>query len=293
MNINKPKIELGIIKETYIFRDYLGRLLDRDPKEILKKSVIFKLSRATEFTIDNLLTIISYDTPFLRYLNEYIEIINEKIKRVEKKTENSFKETKKRNELEYIQKVQEILKKSKEEKKEDNNKIFINQQKIKEVDAQIKKYENNLEINKIKTLNTRFLTKNEKEREKTNNLNNSYISKNILDSFNLIDFLQKKHGISQIKIKSSKNKNNDNELGKKREEREKTEDEETEFSKKIKDMKDLTSNERIIKGLKENYEMAKKEIISESESECDNESYEKESDKKKRETKVQKKIREK
>ena len=169
MNINKPKIELGIIKETYIFRDYLGRLLDRDPKEILKKSVIFKLSRATEFTIDNLLTIISYDTPFLRYLNEYIEIINEKIKRVEKKTENSFKETKKRNELEYIQKVQEILKKSKEEKKEDNNKIFINQQKIKEVDAQIKKYENNLEINKIKTLNTLFLTKNEKEREKTNN----------------------------------------------------------------------------------------------------------------------------
>ena len=293
MNINKPKIELGIIKETYIFRDYLGRLLDRDPKEILKKSVIFKLSRATEFTIDNLLTIISYDTPFLRYLNEYIEIINEKIKRVEKKTENSFKETKKRNELEYIQKVQEILKKSKEEKKEDNNKIFINQQKIKEVDAQIKKYENNLEINKIKTLNTRFLTKNEKEREKTNNLNNSYISKNILDSFNLIDFLQKKHGISQIKIKSSKNKNNDNELGKKREEREKTEDEETEFSKKIKDMKDLTNNERIIKGLKENYEMAKKEIISESESESDNESYEKESDKKKRETKVQKKIKEK
>jgi exosome complex exonuclease RRP6 len=55
MNIGKPKIELGIIKETYIFRDYLGRLLDRDPKEILKKSMIFKLSKATEFTIDNLL----------------------------------------------------------------------------------------------------------------------------------------------------------------------------------------------------------------------------------------------
>ena len=296
MNINKPKIELGIIKETYLFRDYLGRLLDRDPKEILKKSMIFKLSRAKEFTIDNLLTIINYDTPFLRYLNEYIEIINEKIKRVETKNENSFKEIKKRNELEYIQKVQNILQKSKEEEKKDKNQIFLNQKKIKEADAQIKNYENNIEIKKITTLNTLFLTKNEKEREKSNNnIIYSYTNnKNILDNFNIINFLQKKHGISQIKIKSSKtDNNNNNNLGKKREEREKIEDEETNFTNKIKGMKDLTNNERIIKGLKENYEMTKNEIISESESESDSESWEKEKDKKKRETKVQKKIREK
>ena len=69
------------------------------------------------------------------------------------------------------------------------------------------------------------------------------------------------------------------------------EDDETEFNKKTKGMKDLTNNERIIKGLKANYEMTKREIISESES--DSESYEKEKDKNKRETKVQKKIREK
>ena len=85
INGNKPKKELGIIKETYIFRDYLGRVLDRDPKEILKKAMIFKLSKNNEFTIDKLLTIINYDTPFLRYLNEYIDVINEKIKRMEKK----------------------------------------------------------------------------------------------------------------------------------------------------------------------------------------------------------------
>ena len=58
-------------------------------------------------------------------------------------------------------------------------------------------------------------------------------------------------------------------------------------------MKDLTNNERIIKGLKENYEMTKREIISESESSSDSESFKSETDKKKRETKVQKKIREK
>ena len=90
INGNKPKKELGIIKETYIFRDYLGRVLDRDPKEILKKAMIFKLSKNNEFTIDKLLTIINYDTPFLRYLNEYIDVINEKIKRMEKKNGKFF-----------------------------------------------------------------------------------------------------------------------------------------------------------------------------------------------------------
>ena len=115
INGNKPKKELGIIKETYIFRDYLGRVLDRDPKEILKKAMIFKLSKNNEFTIDKLLTIINYDTPFLRYLNEYIDVINEKIKRMEKKMENSFHEIKKRDEAEYIKRVQQILEKSKME----------------------------------------------------------------------------------------------------------------------------------------------------------------------------------
>ena len=58
-------------------------------------------------------------------------------------------------------------------------------------------------------------------------------------------------------------------------------------------MKDLTNNERIIEGLKHNYEMTKREIISESESESDEESYEKEKDKNKRAIIVQKKIKEK
>ena len=294
MNANKPRRELGIIKETYIFRDYLGRLLDRDPKEILKKSMIFKLSKATEFTIDNLLTIVNFDTPFLRYLSEYIEVINAKLKRLEKKSENSFQETKKKSELDYIKKVQKILQKSREEeKKETNINRFINQQKIKEANEEIKNYQNGIKINKLNNLNSNFLTKTEKEREKMSNLNITLVKNNILSNFNLIDFLNKKHGISNIKIKSSKIDDNENELGKKREER-KDEDKEEELSKKTKEMKDLTNNERIIKGLKDNYEMTKREIISESESDSDseNESYEI-MDKKKKETKVQKKIREK
>ncbi len=299
MNINKSKRELGIIKETYIFRDYLGRLLDRDPKEILKKSMIFKLSRATEFTIDNLLTIINFDTPFLRYLNEYIEAINEKLKKIQKKSETSFQEIKKKNEIEYIQKVQKILQKSKEEEKIENtkNKIYLNEQKIKEANEQIIKYKNNIKIKEINTLNSLFLTKSEKDRDNTNNnsINNININNNnnILNNFNLVNYLNKKHGISQIEIKTSKNENNDSELGKKKERNTKGMENLDTFSKNTKDMKDLTNNERIIKGLKENYEKTKREVVSESESSSDSESYKNELDKKKRETKVQKKIREK
>ena len=264
--------------------------------------MIFKLSKATEFTIDNLLTIISFDTPFLRYLNEYIEVINAKIKRVQKKSENSFKETKQKNELEYIKRVQKILQKSKEEeekKKNNKNQIFLNQQKIKEVNQQIKAHENNIKINILNTSldtspDTSFITNQEKIRESINNLSIQNINggDNIFNNFNLVDFLRIKHGLSKITIKSSNNTGvNNNELGKKREEKKNLEDDETEFNKKTKGMKDLTNNERIIKGLKANYEMTKREIISESES--DSESYEKEKDKNKRETKVQKKIREK
>ena len=297
MNIGKPKIELGIIKETYIFRDYLGRLLDRDPKEILKKSMIFKLSKATEFTIDNLLTIISFDTPFLRYLNEYIEVINSKIERVKKKNANSFKEMNEKNQMEYIKKVQKILEKSKEEEKIKNSKklTFLNQEKIKVVNEEIKSFENNIKISGYIGNNSSslFLTMNEKNREKINNLslenNHNIDNNNIFENFNLIDFLKKKYGLSKITVKSFSNENKNNELGKKREDK----NEKNDLSKKTKRMKDLTNNERIIKGLRDNYEKTKREVISESESESESESYEKESDKKKRETKVQKKIREK
>ena len=295
MNIGKPKIELGIIKETYIFRDYLGRLLDRDPKEILKKSMIFKLSKATEFTIDNLLTIINFDTPFLRYLNEYIEVINSKIERVKKKNANSFKEMNEKNQMEYIKKVQKILEKSKEEEKIKNSKklTFLNQEKIKVVNEEIKSFENNIKISGYLGNNSSslFLTMNEKNREEINNLslenNHNIDNNNIFENFNLIDFLKKKYGLSKITVKSFSNEIKNNELGKKREDK----NEENDLSKKTKGMKDLTNNERIIKGLRDNYEMTKREMVSESESESESESYEKESDKKKRETKVQKKIR--
>ena len=295
MNISKSKRELGIIKETYIFRDYLGRLLDRDPKEILKKSTIFKLARATEFTIDNLLTIISFDTPFLRYLENYINIINMKLERVKKKSENSFTEIKQKSELEYIQRVQKILEKSREEEKKEKNKnkILLNQKKLKEANEKFMAYENIVKINKLQELNISFFISNsEKERENENNLYISSSTKNnnnILNNFNLTNYLKEKHGINQIKIKASRIENKINELGKKKE----RENKEEQFNDKIKGMKDLTNNERIIEGLKHNYEMTKREIISESESESDEESYEKEKDKNKRAKIVQKKIKEK
>ena len=163
--------------------------------------MIYKLSKNNEFTIDKLLTIINYDTPFLRYMNEYIEVINEKIKKIEKKMEISFQEIKKRDETEYIKKVQKILEKSKAEEKNElinAQKNIMNKEKLKNNDEQIKKYSSEIKINDINCIvNTLFLTPTEIERG--NHLSNKIpFNNNILDNFNLVDFLNKKHNISQI-----------------------------------------------------------------------------------------------
>ena len=296
INGNKPKKELGIIKETYIFRDYLGRVLDRDPKEILKKAMIFKLSKNNEFTIDKLLTIINYDTPFLRYLNEYIDVINEKIKRMEKKMENSFHEIKKRDEAEYIKRVQQILEKSKMEEENElisNKKLFLSEQKIKLADEQIKNISDTIKINGINpNTNTLFLTPSEIERGDTPKKNMCINNNNdILQNFNLVEFLHKKHNISQIRISSSritKEEEKKNLLNNKRESR----DDKNILEKISKDMQDITNNNLIFSKLKENYEDTKNKIVSESEGESD-ESDEFDTNKNKKETKIQKKIREK
>ena len=300
MNGNKPKMELGILKETYIFRDYLGRLLDRDPKEIMKKNMIFKLSKNNEFTIDKLLTIINYNTPFLRYLNEYIEVINEKIKKVEKKLQNSFQEIKKRDEVEYIKRVQQILEKSKlEEKKElsKSKKIFINKEKIKNADEQIKKLSNELKVNDINSnSNSLFLTPFELERGKNIfNKNNLFKNENnIFANFNLVDFLHKKHNISQIKLSTSYTQNEEeknNILGKKKEMREKSGNE---YNIKSKDMKDLTNNDLIFSNLKKDYEGTKNQIVSESEEESDeSDEFDFNNNKNKKQNKIRNKIKEK
>ena len=296
INGNKPKKELGIIKETYIFRDYLGRVLDRDPKEILKKAMIFKLSKNNEFTIDKLLTIINYDTPFLRYLNEYIDVINEKIKRMEKKMENSFHEIKKRDEAEYIKRVQQILEKSKMEEENElisNKKLFLSEEKIKLADEQIKNISDTIKINGINpNTNTLFLTPSEIERGDTPKKNMCINNNNdILQNFNLVEFLHKKHNISQIRISSSritKEEEKKNLLNNKRE----SKDDKNILEKISKDMQDITNNNLIFSKLKENYEDTKNKIVSESEGESD-ESDEFDANKNKKETKIQKKIREK
>ena len=292
INGNKPKKELGIIKETYIFRDYLGRVLDRDPKEILKKAMIFKLSKNNEFTIDKLLTIINYDTPFLRYLNEYIDVINEKIKRMEKKMENSFHEIKKRDEAEYIKRVQQILEKSKMEEENElisNKKLFLSEEKIKLADEQIKNISDTIKINGINpNTNTLFLTPSEIERGDTPKKNMCINNNNdILQNFNLVEFLHKKHNISQIRISSSritKEEEKKNLLNNKRESR----DDKNILEKISKDMQDITNNNLIFSKLKENYEDTKNKIVSESEGESD-ESDEFDTNKNKKETKIQKK----
>ena len=119
-----------------------------------------------------------------------------------------------------------------------------------------------------------------------NNNNND-----ILQNFNLVEFLHKKHNISQIRISSSritKEEEKKNLLNNKRESR----DDKNILEKISKDMQDITNNNLIFSKLKENYEDTKNKIVSESEGESD-ESEEFDTNKNKKETKIQKKIREK
>ena len=210
--------------------------------------------------------------------------------------ENSFQEIKKKDEAEYIKRVQQILEKSKIEEKKElmNNKIIIlNREKLKKADEQIKKISNDIKINEINSnLNTLFLSPSEVERGKNVYNKISFpFNNNILKNFNLVDFLNQKHKISQIKLSSSyipKEKEKNNILNKKRE----FKDEDNEYNKKAKDMKDLTNNELIFSQLKNNYEGTKNKIVSESEEESDG-SEEFKFGKNKKENKIQKKIREK
>ena len=118
----------------------------------------------------------------------------------------------------------------------------------------------------------------------------TYGNNDILDNFNLIDFLNKKHNISQIKISSSnlfkEEEEKDNTiLNKKRELKD------DEYNKISKDMKDITNNDLIFSELKKDYKGIKNQIVSESEEESDD--FDLDKDKNKKETKIQKKIREK
>ena len=66
--------------------------------------------------------------------------------------ENSFHEIKKRDEAEYIKRVQKILEKSKMEEENElisNKKLFLSEEKIKLADEQIKNISDTIKINGI------------------------------------------------------------------------------------------------------------------------------------------------
>ena len=298
INSHKSKIEIGIIKETYIFRDYIARLEDRCPESILSKNMIFKLSKVKEFTVNNLLTVINLNTPFYKYLEEYILHINEKIKKVEEKNKLTLAEINKKQNEDYITKVKNILDKNKKRKEsEQNNKNnfhIANEANLKKAEKEINKIKNNIKINEIETLESKFLTND------NNNENKNIINKNeIFNNFNLVEFLQKKHGISQIKIntnnnikeeKSKNKKNEKNKLGNKKEVRY-----ENELEEKGSKMRDLTNNDRVLQKFKQNTEEANREIISDN-SEDDSSSLENSEefgDRNKKNNAIKKQIREK
>ena len=161
--------------------------------------------------------------------------------------DNEINKLKQELEKEKNKNPDDELKKIKGENDELNKKINnlkneLTKEKIKNADEQINKYANEIKINDINSnINTLFITQSEKE---YNNMKyNSYNllkSNNILQNFNLIDFLNKKHNISQIKISSSSKEETEkfSELGKKRKDREEEKKIKlNEFKSKAKDMK--------------------------------------------------------
>ena len=276
-NSGKNHRELGLMKEIYIFRDYLARKLDLNPDLIFNKITISKLAKLKEFNEKNILFILNNKSPLMRYLKEFIEIINNKLERIKKKEKEKINDLNKR-EKEYIEKVKKLINKNNENNNNNENKIhFSNNLNLEEHRKNFEEYKKNCNIdnnNLIKNnLNSKFLTKTEINNNKFNSINNNEIN-NFLKEFNLINYLKNKHNIGNIEIKLISD-NNENILNKKRENSKSNNDSESEEEKsineKIKKMRDITDNERIYKELKEQYIDNKKPIYSEDEEEESNE----------------------
>ena len=278
-NSGKNHRELGLIKEIYIFRDYLARKLDLNPDLIFNKMTISKLAKLKEFNEKNILFILNNRSPLMRYLKEFIEIINNKLERIKKKEKEKINDLNKR-EKEYIEKVKKLINKNNENNNNENNIHLSNNILYKNLEEHRKYFEEykkncNIDNNNLKknNLNSKFLTNTEINNNKFNTINNKEIN-NFLKDFNLINYLKNKHNIGSIEIKLISD-NNQNILNKKREKINSNNDSENEEEKsineKIKNMRDITDNERIYKELKEQYIDNKKPIYSEDEDEESNE----------------------
>ena len=268
INSGKKHRELGVLKEIFIFRDYIARKLDISGDRVLSKSKMVKLAKIKEFNFDNVIQVIEGSTPLLKFMNEFIEVINKKIERIEKK-EKSKVDLSEQKEREYCEKIKEMLKRDemKEKQQKANNIIqMINFDKNQKIFDEI---EDSITINSITSINplkSKFISLNETKMQTYPKVNEV---KNTLNNFNLISFLKNKHNITKVTIKKSDVSRNQmkNEINKKREheeeERKKQREEEEKLKKKFSKFTDVTDNNKIFEELKkkekEDYESSSSE----------------------------------
>ena len=255
INSGKKHRELGVLKEIFIFRDYIARKLDISGDRVISKNKMVKLAKIKEFNFDNVIQVIEGSTPLLKFMNEFIEVINKKIERIEEKEKNKV-DMSEQKEREYCEKIKEMLKRDemKEKQQKANNIIqMINFDKNQKIFDEI---DNNITVNTITSINplkSKFISLNETKNQTHPKVNEV---KSTLNNFNLISFLKNKHNITKVTIKKSDISRSQmkNEINKKREheeeERKKQKEEEEKLKEKFNKFTDVTDNNKIFEELK-------------------------------------------
>ena len=264
----KKHRELGIIKEIFMFRDYIARKLDISTDKVLSKTKIIKLSKIKKFDFDNVIQVLEGFSPLIKFIPEFIEVINKKIERIENKEKNkvNINELKER---EYCSKIKEMLKRDEEKtsnkiKKETNTNFDFEKNK-----KSLDEIENSINVGNISSINilkSKFLPEISQKKQTKNEVEDI---KNSFNNFNLISYLKNKHNITKITIKKREtvNKKEKEELKRKRDDENSEESkkrEEEKIIQKFNKFNDITDNKKIIDKLNK-----EQNISSEEESEDD------------------------
>ena len=263
--------QISLLEEIFFFRDYVGRKLNLNPDTVLSKSMMIKLSKLKDFSIERIVLELG-NSPLLRFINEFVNVCNNKIKEIEKEEKINSEDIIKKKELEYINKVKKLI--ENDEKKIIKFKRNINNENLEKNRKNIEQLMNNIKINNSLDFDlkkSKFGKNFESKKNKT--INSPF------NNFNLVNYLKNKHNILNIEMKISKEKNEtNNNLNNKREikREEEEEDELNNISlkekEKIKNMNDITDNERIYRELQKN----RIEQLNENNSDSDSEILEEE-----------------
>ena len=279
INSSKKKKHLGLMKEIFLFRDYVARKVNVSTEKVLTKSKIYLIAKLKEFTYDSIYQVLKSNSPLIRYINELIKVINDKKERMLVKEKQNTKEALIEKERLYCEKIKTLLssqqqeeENTKQQQRQHNNHQMQIQRNIGDINlnyVQAKKefetfMNNNTNIPSVSfnNSNNNVLTHNNNKSFYCcgNSNNNSNTSKQIVEevknelkNFNIISYLKQKHNISAVVVKTSNNSQRNNKMKEMLNHKQKH-NERNNFNEEnvLKKFKDLTDNANIVKNIQEN-----------------------------------------